>query len=250
MDILFVRHATILIYAENKKILVDPVFSDIGELPSIKSLRFDNKNPLIKLETSIDELIDVDSAFITHLHIDHFDTLARKLLKKSTKIFCQPQDSEIIKKMGFLDVSPIEQYIIWNNLKISRVDGKHGEGKVLEKMGKTSGFVLQDSTNYTMYITGDTIWYDGVKEAIEKFNPNAIVLNAGAATFPIGRPVTMNEADITSVIKSAPNSKIVAIHMDAWNHCMLSKENLHNFLSSKSIEKNVIIPDENMLIHL
>ena len=250
MDILFVRNATILIYLQSKKILVDPVFSDLDELPSIKSFGCDRKNPLIRLKTAIGELVDVDSVFVTHLHIDHFDIAARKLLKKSTKIFCQPQDTKAIEEMGFFDVTPLDEQIIWNNLKISRVDGKHGEGDVLEKMGKTSGFVLQDSIGDTLYIAGDTIFYDGVKETIEKFKPNTIVLNAGAATFPIGRPVTMNETDIASVIKAAPDSKIIAIHMDAWNHCMLSKKELSKLLSSNGIDKNVIIPDENTLIHL
>jgi L-ascorbate metabolism protein UlaG (beta-lactamase superfamily) len=250
VKILFVRHATMVVTANGKRILIDPMFSDAFRLPSIPNSVSKSKNPMIRLETPIEELTNVDSAIITHLHLDHFDVSAREQLPKTIKIFCQPDDADIIKGFGFQNVTPVNESISWEGLTIYRVDAKHGEGEVLEKMGKASGFVLEDTAHYKLYIAGDSIWCEEVKKTIKRFNPNTIVLNAGAATFPIGRPVTMNETDIEAVIDAAPGSKIVAVHMESWNHCMLSRSDLKKFLSAKGLEDKVIMPAENTVINL
>lgn len=250
LKILFARHATMIITVDNKRILIDPVFSDVGDLPSVPNSICQSKNPLIKLDIPVEELVNVDSTIITHLHMDHFDTSAREKLPKIMKIFCQPEDEKNIKELGFENVTSINESINWEGLNIYRVDGKHGEGEVLQKMGKASGFILEDIKKYKLYIVGDSIWCEDVEKNIKRFNPNTIVINAGAATLPIGRSVTMNEFDIESVINSTIASKIIAIHMDAWNHCTLNKKTLKEFLYSKGFEDRVIIPMENTLINL
>lgn len=250
MNILFIRHATIIIEANSKRILVDPVFSDIGEMSPAPNLVCQSKNPLIKLLTPLEELVNVDAAIITHLHRDHFDTPAKEKLPKTLKIFCQPGDGNDITGSGFQNVTEVNEFISWEGLDIYRVNAKHGEGEVLEKMGKTSGFIIEDKTKYRLYICGDSIWCEDVENSIKKFNPNAIVLNAGAATFPIGRPITMNESDIENVISTAPQAKIIAVHMESWNHCMLTRDGLKNYLSSKKLDKRVIIPLENTRVEL
>lgn len=250
MNILFVRHATMIIEANSKRILVDPVFSDVGEMPPSPNLVCQSKNPLIRLETPIEELVNVDAAIITHLHRDHFDTPAIEKLPKTLKIFCQPGDGNTIIGSGFQNVTEVDKFISWDGLNIYRVNARHGEGEVLEKMGKTSGFIIEDKTKYRLYICGDSIWCEDVECAIKKFNPNAVVVNAGAATLPIGRPITMNESDMENVISAAPQAKIIAVHMEAWNHCMLTREGLKSYLSSKKLENRVVMPFENTRVEL
>lgn len=43
----------------------------------------------------------------------------------------------------------------------------------------------------TLYISGDTVWYEGVKDAIAKHQPEVIVLNAALAAFPDETPILM-----------------------------------------------------------
>lgn len=250
MNILFVRHATMIIEVNSKRILVDPVFSDVGEMPPSPNLVCQSKNPLIKLNTSIEELVNVDAVIITHLHRDHFDTPAKEMLPKTLKIFCQPGDGNDITQSGFQNVTEVDELISWEGVNIYRVNAKHGEGEVLEMMGKTSGFIMEDKTKYRLYICGDSIWCEDVQNSITKFNPNAVVLNAGAATLPKGRPITMNECDIENVILAAPQAKIIAVHMEAWNHCMLTRDGLKNYLTAKKLDNRVIIPFENTMVYL
>lgn len=80
-------------------------------------------------------------------------------------------------------------------------------------MGIVSGFIIENN-NYCVYVISNSIWYDEVEKTIEKYNPNVIIINAGAANLGTG-PITMNESDIYKVIQKAPKAKIVAVHMDA-----------------------------------
>lgn len=250
MKLLFIRHATMIIKTNDKCVLVDPVFSGIGEISPIPNKKNKSKNPLIKLNTTMEELLNVDAVIITHMHMDHFDMVARETLSKTIQIFCQPCDEKDIKELGFENVKAIESELEWNGITMYRVDGKHGEGEVLKMMGKTSGFILENEKKYRLYIVGDSIWCDDVEKSVMKFTPNAIVINAGAATLPMGRAITMDQYDIESLINKAPKSKVIAVHMDAWNHCMLRREDLKTFLKTKGFEEKVIIPVENELVNL
>lgn len=246
MELKFIRHATMIIKANGKKILIDPVFARVGDIDFIPYVENRRRNPLIQLKTPISELINVDAVVVTHTHVDHFDVRARSRLKKDIMLFCQECNESEIRKAGFTNVHPVQEFVEWEGIKINRVDGKHGEGEALGIMGFTSGFVFEDSTGFKIYVAGDSMLYDEVEKTIEKFKPNVIVVNSGSESLPIGRPVTMNEEDIRKLVEKSPvSAKIVAVHMDAWNNCLLTKQELKEFLESKRIEDRVIIPDEN-----
>lgn len=238
MKILFARHSTMVVDINGKKILIDPALDPKGTVTTETG-----PNPKIAVETSIEDLTNVDGILVTHLHGDHFDDEAKKLLPKDLPMLCQSEDENDMKECGFNNVIPIEKEVNWKNLKITRVNAQHGSGAILKSMGIVSGFVIEDN-DYCVYVVGDSIWYEEVEKTIEKFNPNVIIINAGAANLGTG-PITMNESDIYNVINKAPKAKIVAVHMDAWGHCELTKAKLKNFLREKHIEEKVIIPLEN-----
>jgi hypothetical protein len=42
------------------------------------------------------------------------------------------------------------------------------------------GFMLEDGSN-KIYVTGDTVWHDGVAEVARRFDANVVLLFAGSA---------------------------------------------------------------------
>jgi len=52
------------------------------------------------------------------------------------------------------------------------------------------------------------------------------VLNAGGARFVEGEPITMTAEDVRRVREHVPDATVIAVHMDAINHCLLSREDL------------------------
>ena len=85
----------------------------------------------------------------------------------------------------------------------------------------------------TVYVTGDTIWCEEVEHAIKENQPNVIVCFAGAARFCTGNPITMDEQDILQVCQAAPYAQVLAVHMEAWNHCRLTRDKLRDYLRYK-----------------
>jgi hypothetical protein len=77
-----------------------------------------------------------------------------------------------------------------------------------------------------------------------------IVVNAGAATFLNGGTVTMEAADVVAVAKAAPRAHLVAVHMEAINHCVETRAQLAAAVADAGLDGRVAIPaDGDILTH-
>jgi len=244
MKIQLIRHATLVIDIKGKRILLDPMLSEAGAMLAVPDVANPANNPLVGLPVEASELIGADAVLITHTHRDHFDEVAMALLPRTTLMFCQPADGPKITESGFAMVQAIDQSVDWQGIKISRTGGQHGTGKIGEKMGPVSGFVLEAAAEPVLYITGDTIWCDEVEAALDTYNPQVIVCFAGAAQFKSGDPITMSKEDIQQMCQKAPAAKVIVVHLEAWNHCALSRPELREFIEKEALQAQVYIPDD------
>lgn len=248
-----VRHATLLLRISGKKILLDPMLAVKNEMDPVQNSGNEFRIPMVDLPFNNQELTetlkDVDAIVITHTHRDHWDTAAQKLISKDKLIFCQPVDETKIRELGFINVTPIQTEITWEGLQINRTQGKHGTGEIGKKMGEVSGFVFING-NYTLYVAGDTIWCSDVEDALQRFNPNTTIVNAGGARFLTGDPITMTPEDIMKVHKALPSTSIIAVHMDTVNHCIVKRSDLRKFCNEKGIVSKVQIPEDGEQIAL
>jgi hypothetical protein len=99
------------------------------------------------------------------------------------------------------------------------VPGRHGSGAIAEALAPVSGFVLDD-----LYLAGDTVWYEDVAATIERFSPRVAIVNAGGASFLEGGLIVMGIDDVREVASRVP--VVVCVHMEALNHCFLSRADL------------------------
>jgi L-ascorbate metabolism protein UlaG (beta-lactamase superfamily) len=168
----------------------------------------------------------VDAMLVTHTHSDHWDETAARLLAKDLPLFGQVADEVKFREQGFLNVRPVEDSFKWKDVQLSRTAGQHGRGEIGKAMAPVSGFVLQASDEPALYVAGDTIWCDEVREALARYRPSVVIVNAGAAQFLKGDPITMTADDVVAVCQSARGAQVVAVHMEAINHCLLTREDL------------------------
>lgn len=247
MNIHLIRNATIVVEYSGKNFLIDPMFAEKGTYPPFpNSPRQDQNNPLVSLPTSIDNIIkDIDAVIVTHLHPDHWDDAAKDTLPKEIKIFSQnEEDATEIRNAGFQNVEVLQEDTVFEGIQLIKTKGEHGRGEILKLAGLVCGFVFKHSSEKTLYVAGDTVWYEGVQAAIDTHKPKIIVVNAGDNQFFEGGSLVMGKEDVYEVYKTAPDSKIIAVHMEAVNHWTLSREELKSFANEKGISSNVLVPDD------
>jgi L-ascorbate metabolism protein UlaG (beta-lactamase superfamily) len=255
MNIRLVRHATLVVELGGKTLLIDPMLGEVGEFMSFLNYSNNRVNPTASLPTDPNlssKLSKVDAAFVTHMHQDHFDTAAEKQLREDLQIFCQPagegqppdqSDEAKLHKKGFSSVQPVEDSLQLDGFDVWRTDGQHGPGDVGRNMGPVSGFVLRSHNEPSLYIAGDTIWCTEVEEALEGHQPEIVVVNAGAAQMK-GKPppITMPKEDVAEVCRHMPSATVIAVHMEAIDHCLLRRKELADFIEGEGLSEQVRIP--------
>ncbi|MED1741537.1 MBL fold metallo-hydrolase [Bacillus swezeyi] len=247
MNIQQIRNATLIVKYADKTFLIDPMLAEKGTYPPFpNSARQDQNNPLVSLPASIDDIIkNLDAVIVTHLHLDHFDDAAKEMLPKDIKLFVQnTADAEEVRNAGFQDVEVLTEDTVFENIQLIKTRGEHGRGEILKLAGEVCGVVFKHSNEKTLYVAGDTVWYEGVQEEIDTHQPDIIVVNGGDNQFLEGGSLVMGKEDIYEVYKAAPNATIISSHMEAVNHWTLSREELKTFIQEKGIVSHVLVPDD------
>lgn len=243
MQIRLIRHATLLIEMAGRRILVDPMLSEVGAMEPVGNATNEQRIPMLPLPIPVEEVLaDVDAVLLTHLHRDHFDEAAAALLPKSLPVLCQPADFERLSTLGFAQLLPVTDAIEYGGIEFVRTEGKHGTGLIGKAMGSVSGFVLRAPGEPVLYLAGDTVWCGAVRESLELFRPDVVVVNAGAAQFRTGSPITMDGLDLARVVATAPEAAVVATHMETINHCLLTRTGLRAELAKRGLAERVLIP--------
>lgn len=246
-----IRHATCRIHYGGRVLLVDPMLSDPGVMPPITRSPNPRPNPLVPLSMAADTVLTgVGAILVTHTHADHWDAAATTLVAKNTTLFIQPGDAARFAEWGFASARPIDPSISWNGIQISRTGGQHGRGDVGQRMAPVSGYVLSSAGSPTVYVAGDTVWCPEVESAIQTHKPDVVIVNAGAAQFLEGGPITMAVDDVLHVCQAAPRAKVIAVHMEAINHCVLTRAALREALNKSPSKPAVLIPRDGEVLQL
>lgn len=236
MKITQVRNATLLLDYAGTRFLIDPMLSAKGAFPGFEGTANSQlRNPLVELPLPIDELVDVDAVIVTHDHPDHWDDAARTLVPKHLPLFVQHQkDADAIRASG--------------------TDGQHGSDQLMavlgERMGEVCGVVFSHPDEPSLYLAGDTVWNAQVKQALQLHQPEVIILNCGDAQVPGLGSIIMGKEDVAAVYQAAPQATLIASHMEAVNHAVLSRQELRTYLTDRGMTDRVRVPEDGEALSL
>jgi len=247
-----IRNATIIIETEKEVILVDPMLGNQGIMPPFTLFRHKaRKNPTVPLPKSAHSLLNkVTHCLITHQHPDHLDNAGVQfLIKNNIPITCSVKDEKAFKKRGLNIVQCLKYWEKQPFLggEIEGIPAKHGYGLIAKLMGNVLGFYIQLPNQKSIYLSSDTIYTDAVHKVLTNYKPNINVLACGTAQFDVFKNLIMNVDDIIKFVKNS-HGLVIANHMEAINHCPLTRKKLKEILTLNDLDKKVTIPKDGELI--
>ncbi len=243
MEIQLLRNATMKIQYAGTTFLTDPVLSPKNTLPSLAGAQ---KNPTVDLPFPVPEILTgLDCIIISHDHPDHMDKAAISALPKDKPVFCQPPDETRLLQEGFLNVLPVEGTRNWGKIVIKRIQGRHGQGRTGKMLGQVSGFLFQADQEPTLYWVGDSIWCQEIQDCIEAHNPEVVITHSCGAAFSDTAPIIMDGEQTLQLVRATPGSTVVAVHMDALDHCRTTREMLRSMADQASVSRSrLLIPED------
>jgi L-ascorbate metabolism protein UlaG (beta-lactamase superfamily) len=244
MRLRLIRNATLAVQVSGRYVLVDPMLDAMGARPPVADTPNPRRNPLVELPEPAEVVAQgVDALVVTHLHQDHLDETAVRLLRGPTPVLCQPPDAGTLREQGFTAVLPVEDAVEWEGVRVTRTGGRHGTGELGEALGPVSGFVLDAPGEPTLYVAGDTIWCDEVREAIDAHRPDVIVVNASGARFNTGDPIVMDNDDVAALARET-TAQIIAVHFETVSHSTETRADLRERLTQEGLTERVSVPED------
>lgn len=246
-----IRNATLHVNYGGVRFLVDPMLSVRHAWPGFEgTVNSDERNPMVHLPLPIEEIIDVDAVIVSHLHEDHWDEAARNLVPKGLPLFAQNEaDAKKIRSQGFTDVRVLSDSSSFNGVQLIKTRGRHGTDAAYEKIGKllgeVCGVVFKKPDEKVVYLAGDTIWNDDVAGVLAINKPDVAILNTGyAKVIGIDGGIIMGTADVLSVHQAAPDAILFASHMEAVNHCTVTRAELRGFARAQGFADKLLTPGD------
>ncbi len=234
-EIFFVGTATVLLRYAGLTILTDPNFLHKGDHVHLGyGLHSTRKtDPAIELE----ELPPVDFIVLSHMHEDHFDRLVEQKLDKNLPIVTTHHATAKLQKKGFNSTYPLNT---WETLTVSKGDalvnitaipGRHGPGILSALLPPVMGSMLEfqtstGETKFRLYITGDTLVIDELKEIPKRYPDIDLALLHLGGTMIFGILLTMDAKQGVQAIQIIAPHTAIPIH---YNDYTVFKSPLEDF---------------------
>ncbi|KAI0074962.1 Metallo-hydrolase/oxidoreductase [Panus rudis PR-1116 ss-1] len=254
--LVWVGNATCIIEHECIRFMTDPNFLHQGDHvhlgPGITTTRV--KDPAFDYVNCP----AVDFILLSHLHEDHFDTLVASKLRRDIPIVSTPHACTNLTSQGFTALYSLDtwQKIVVmkgaDRLTITAMPGKHTLGLIDKAndvlhaippvMSSLVTFEKVDGSAYNLYVSGDTLYYDELKEIHEKYpHIHLALIHFGATTLPVIRVmVTMDAEQGIKLLCALQPDQAIPIHMDDYNVFEFSIQEFKDRLEKSGWDDKVI----------
>jgi L-ascorbate metabolism protein UlaG (beta-lactamase superfamily) len=213
---------TALTEMDGVRLLTDPTFDPPGEyrLPHITLRK--TSAPAVP----VDDLGGIDAVLLSHdQHADNLDASGRALVARVPHVFTTQVGATRLGGNA-RGLEPWHTASLGASMRITATPARHGPAGIEPLSGDVIGFVLSTSAGDAIYVTGDTVWFDGVAEVARRFSPRIVIAFAGAARTRGPFHLTMDTNDVLETAHAFSEATIVPIHCDGWEHFTQTRDDL------------------------
>jgi L-ascorbate metabolism protein UlaG (beta-lactamase superfamily) len=224
---------TALIEIGGFRLLTDPTFDTPGDYRLPYATLTKTTGPAL----DEDAIGPIDAVLLSHdQHADNLDRSGRAFLPRAGQVFTTRAGAA---RLGSGAEGPqLEGMAPWEtrtlsgrrgrSLRITATPARHGPAGIEPLSGDVIGFVIEstDGNSRPVYVTGDTVWYDGVAEVARRFDPGTVLLFAGAAQTRGPFHLTMDTNDAIELAHHFAGAAIVPVHCDGWAHFTQHRDDL------------------------
>jgi L-ascorbate metabolism protein UlaG (beta-lactamase superfamily) len=251
-SIFFIGNATVLIRYAGFTILTDPTFIHMHEKVNLGFGLYTTRltNPAVNIE----QLPPLDLVILSHFHGDHFDQVAIRELDKSLPIVTTPHATEELSLRGFTNPQQLDK---WESisfvkgdvqLQITATPGRHGPLPVAMFLPQVMGSILDfkikevDGRSHHLiriYITGDTLVFDDIKEIPKRYSDINLALLHLGGTRVMGILVTMDAREGLEMFNIINPKKAIPIHYNDYDVFKSPLEDFQHEVKEAGLEDRI-----------
>jgi len=220
VEITLVGGPTALIAVAGYRLLTDPTFDPPGDY----ELSYTRLTKLGRPAVGGDQIGPIDSVLLSHeQHFDNFDRAGRAFSQSVARVLTTPSgaaragsNAEGLRPWATTTLTKPGR----GPLHVTATPARHGPAGIERLSGEVTGFLIAADSwqRRPLYITGDTVWYDGIAEVARRFAASLVMPFAGAARTRGPLHLTMDTNDVIEVANAFADAIIVPLHVDGWAH--------------------------------
>jgi L-ascorbate metabolism protein UlaG (beta-lactamase superfamily) len=215
---------TVLIEVDGWRLLTDPTFDSPGRRYHFGWGTGSRKTVGPAIDPS--ELGPIDAVLLSHDHHgDNLDPAGRALLPSAGVVVTTVSGA---RRLGGV-TRGLEPWATTRleaegkpTIDITATPCRHGPPGTHLLVGDVIGFALrwEAQEHGVLWISGDTVLYDGVREAAVRLEVDVALIHMGGVQFPVTGPLryTMTAADAVELLSLLRPRTAIPIHYEGWKH--------------------------------
>jgi L-ascorbate metabolism protein UlaG (beta-lactamase superfamily) len=232
--------ATLLLEIDGLRLLTDPALDPAGAeyamepMPGVAISSRKLAGPALTAE----ELGRIDAVLLSHdEHFDNLDDSGRAFLPQAGLTVTTPGGAERLGGNA-RGLAPWESLAL-DRVRVTAVPARHGPDGSEPVVGHVTGFVLEweGQRHGALYVSGDTVLFDGLLEVGERFDIGTAVLHLGAGGFDAapGVRLTLDAAEGARLADALGARTVVPVHYDGWTHFTEPREAAEGALGERAL---------------